>query len=62
MSDLKQCPFCGSYAYAEENEYIIGNNDFVIRCASVSCPVRPHVRRATKTEAIECWNTRYNPF
>lgn len=71
----KPCPFCGSIAYTECNEYrpgsLLGENyttgsllgsDCVIRCSNIGCPVRPHVRRVLETHAIEAWNTRYNPF
>lgn len=53
MTELKQCPFCGSEAKMES----MGRGPYQTRvgCSECSCTLGYHV---SKKRAIEAWNTR----
>ena len=51
MTDLCQCPFCGSAPRVYQTEYRI-------MCSSQSCPVRPSVFSNDLNVAEVRWNSR----
>lgn len=63
MSELKPCPFCGDIAHVHPidilNRY---NRRWNVRCDNDKCIAGVVVRHFdTEQEAIEAWNTRYEP-
>jgi hypothetical protein len=54
MSELKNCPFCGSQPISE---VVSGGQGLMIECLAAGC-VRPHVSFIPPRFAVAAWNTR----
>lgn len=55
---LKECPFCGGNASSTEKESDKGRPVWAIKCSTGFCI---SMRRSSKKEVIEDWNTRAKP-
>lgn len=59
MSDLKPCPFCGSFPTIEIHEDLYKRKKYGIECINEDCEIQPMTARyADKEECIEAWNRR----
>ena len=60
MTQLKDCPFCGSNGVIEHKR-ILGT--WVVQCSNNSCPASYMIGNdyETKAEAIDVWNRRIIP-
>ena len=59
MAELKPCPFCGGEA-AVLTKYMMFGNWYQPYCINYKCNTKGE-NFATKKEAIEAWNKRYEP-
>lgn len=59
---IKNCPFCGKWAFVEWSGYDdSGNDTWTVRCSTVGCcgnSRRPDNKARTSNAAIFAWNTR----
>ena len=54
MTDILQCPFCGSMPIANNSD-----ETFALMCPNEQCPGRPSTHDFFKADhAIDDWNTR----
>ena len=63
MTELRECPFCGGIAHVHPI-YILNryNRRWNVRCDNAKCIAGVVVRHFdTEQEAINAWNTRYEP-
>ena len=59
MEKLKPCPFCGGGAYIHRTDFLNAESVYGVRCCD--CESSSSQLYDTEMEAIEAWNTRYEP-
>jgi hypothetical protein len=61
--EIKPCPFCGAQPTIEISYEWSGGSSFYAACENPKCPMDGvHVEgMITKQEAIDVWNTRWQP-
>lgn len=59
MTELKPCPFCGGGAYIHRTDFLNAESVYGVRCCD--CESSSSQLYDTELEAIEAWNTRYEP-
>jgi len=61
LINLKKCPFCGctpNVFEAEDNRYVIGENNWVIECKDMGCIVQRSSPNRSLLSLLGLWNRR----